>query len=107
MNLGLFPLTLPLVSRVSEMSRSLQSGGNSPQNEHGDCEVAERSSQSTWKAVWHDNKGMFLILLAEIAGSSMDAMVRFLQQGGRGMHPFQVCETEMQTLSTNRIADKH
>lgn len=50
---------------------------------------------------------MFLILLAEIAGSSMDAMVRFLQQGGRGMHPFQVRETEMQTLSTNRIADKH
>ncbi|KIN08591.1 hypothetical protein OIDMADRAFT_153070 [Oidiodendron maius Zn] len=73
----------------------MQSWRNSPQNEHGDSEVAERSSQSTWKAVWHDNKGMFLILLAEIAGSSMDAMVRFLQQGGRGMHPFQVIVARM------------
>jgi hypothetical protein len=43
------------------------------------------------KTVWQNNKGMFLILLSEIAGSSMDAIVRFLQQGGHGMHPFQVC----------------
>ena len=45
---------------------------------------------SPWKVLWQSNKGMFLILLSEIAGSSMDAIVRFLQQGGQGMHPLQV-----------------
>jgi hypothetical protein len=33
---------------------------------------------------------MLMILVSEIAGSSMDAIVRFLQQGGNNMHPFQV-----------------
>ena len=47
-------------------------------------------TQSAWRTVWQNNKGMFLILLSEIAGSSMDAIARFLQQGGHGMHPFQV-----------------
>jgi hypothetical protein len=46
---------------------------------------------------------MFLILLAEIAGSSMDAIVRFLQQGGRGMHPFQVSETGMENVEHKRL----
>ena len=45
---------------------------------------------------------MFLILLAEIAGSSMDAIVRFLQQGGRGMHPFQVSETSVENFNHKR-----
>ncbi|KAG0649054.1 putative transport [Hyphodiscus hymeniophilus] len=52
-------------------------------------------SPNAWKAVWQNNKGMFLILLSEIAGSSMDAIVRFLQQGGHGMHPFQVIFARM------------
>jgi hypothetical protein len=72
----------------------------SPQNESGRQHEEEEeeqfssagieSSPSAWKAAWQNNKGMFLILLSEIAGSSMDAIVRFLQQGGHGMHPFQV-----------------
>jgi hypothetical protein len=46
--------------------------------------------QSAWKRVWLNNKGAFLVVLASVTGSSMDAIVRFLQQGGHGMHPFQV-----------------
>jgi hypothetical protein len=46
--------------------------------------------QSRWKLVWTNNKGKFLIILAQGVGSTMDATVRFLQQGGNGMHPFQV-----------------
>jgi hypothetical protein len=48
-------------------------------------------TRSASRSVWQNNKGMFLILISEMAGSSMDAIVRFLQQGGHGMHPFQVC----------------
>jgi hypothetical protein len=46
--------------------------------------------QSGWKSAWLNNKGVFLIILAQATGSTMDAIVRFLQQGGHGMHPFQV-----------------
>lgn len=57
----------------------------------GDPEpVPTQVTQSAWKRVWTNNKGMFLVLLAEVVGSSMDATARFLQQGGHGMHPFQV-----------------
>jgi hypothetical protein len=45
---------------------------------------------SRWKSIWTNNKGVFLIILAQAVGSTMDAIVRFLQQGGHGMHPFQV-----------------
>lgn len=46
--------------------------------------------KSVWRTAWLNNKGIFLIILAQAVGSSMDAIVRFLQQGGHGMHPFQV-----------------
>ena len=46
--------------------------------------------QSPWKTIWHNNKGALLILISEVFGASMDATARFLQQGGHGMHPFQV-----------------
>jgi len=45
---------------------------------------------SQWKSIWQENKGMILILISEVAGSSMDAIARFTQQGEQGMHPFQV-----------------
>ncbi|KAN0121931.1 hypothetical protein V8E51_000257 [Hyaloscypha variabilis] len=50
---------------------------------------------SRWKAAWTHNKGIFLIILAQGVGSTMDAIVRFLQQGGHGMHPFQVIFARM------------
>ncbi|KAG2161756.1 hypothetical protein JADG_001495 [Aureobasidium aubasidani] len=37
---------------------------------------------NVFKTVWRNNKGVFLILLAQATGSTMDAIVRFLQQGG-------------------------
>jgi drug/metabolite transporter (DMT)-like permease len=50
---------------------------------------------NVFKQVWLTNKGVFLILLAQATGSTMDAIVRFLQQGGHGMHPFQVIFARM------------
>jgi hypothetical protein len=46
--------------------------------------------ENALKRVFNNNKGVFLILLAQVAGSSMDAIARFLQLSGGGMHPFQV-----------------
>jgi len=43
-----------------------------------------------WTSIWQNNRGMLMILLSEVAGSSMDAIVRFLQQGEHRIHPFQV-----------------
>jgi hypothetical protein len=59
----------------------------------GDSAHEEQESTpppSLWKVAWTKNKGIFLIILAQGVGSTMDAIVRFLQQGGHGMHPFQV-----------------
>jgi len=53
------------------------------------AEVAE-VEKSTWQATWENNKGMLFILMSEVAGSSMDAIVRFVQQGDHSMHPLQV-----------------
>ncbi|KAG9557730.1 hypothetical protein KCU71_g6305, partial [Aureobasidium melanogenum] len=56
---------------------------------------ASEPKPNVFKSVWRNNKGVFLILLAQATGSTMDAIVRFLQQGGRGMHPFQVIFARM------------
>lgn len=45
---------------------------------------------SVWKTIWKENKGALFIVISEAFGSSMDAIVRFLQQGGNSMHPLQV-----------------
>ncbi|KAG4433864.1 hypothetical protein IFR05_010650 [Cadophora sp. M221] len=47
------------------------------------------------KTIWKDNQGALYIILAQAFGSSMDAMVRFLQQGGNRMHPFQIIVARM------------
>lgn len=68
-------------------------------SQHGDhSDTAMSDSPRPWyarlqtamKSAWCGNKGIFLILLAQVAGSTMDAIARFLQQGGHGMHSFQV-----------------
>ncbi|KAG9663834.1 hypothetical protein KCU95_g19017, partial [Aureobasidium melanogenum] len=56
---------------------------------------ASQTKDNAFKSVWRNNKGVFLILLAQATGSTMDAIVRFLQQGGHGMHPFQVIFARM------------
>ncbi|KAH0387309.1 hypothetical protein KCU92_g1876, partial [Aureobasidium melanogenum] len=56
---------------------------------------ASELKPNVFKSVWRNNKGVFLILLAQATGSTMDAIVRFLQQGGHGMHPFQVIFARM------------
>jgi hypothetical protein len=58
-----------------------------------DTTAGNESQESALKRVYHNNKGVFLILLAQVAGSSMDAIARFLQLSAGGMHPFQVCYT--------------
>lgn len=64
-------------------------------------------TQNVWESAWQNNKGMFLILLSEIAGSSMDAIVRFLQQGGNGMHTFQVCNRSENLFGSLLIPTGH
>jgi len=54
-------------------------------------DIPREITNSRWQTLWKENKGVILILMAEIAGSSMDAIARFVQQGGHSMHPFQVC----------------
>jgi hypothetical protein len=49
-----------------------------------------QAQENAWRRMYRSNKGAVLILLAEAVATSMDAIVRFLQQGGGGMHPFQV-----------------
>lgn len=49
----------------------------------------------TWKSTWSNNKGLIFIVLAQAIASSMDAIVRFLQQGEHKMHPFQVCSSPL------------
>jgi hypothetical protein len=53
------------------------------------------TTPNVFKQAWRNNKGVFLILLAQATGSTMDAIVRFLQQGGHGIHPFQVIFARM------------
>jgi hypothetical protein len=67
---------------------SLQNDNNSNYGE--DASQSTALKQSAWTRVWLNNQGAFLVVLASVTGSSMDAIVRFLQQGGHGMHPFQV-----------------
>ncbi|KAH8589714.1 hypothetical protein B0O99DRAFT_655321 [Bisporella sp. PMI_857] len=42
-----------------------------------------------------ENKGVLLLLASEIFGSSMDAIARFIQQGGGRMHSFQIIFARM------------
>jgi hypothetical protein len=65
---------------------SYQSIDTSPQQE---SESTPRK-ETIWRSIWNNNKGACLILLAELAGASMDAMARYLQQGDTKFHPFQV-----------------
>jgi hypothetical protein len=61
----------------------------------GSSSNVSETKPNVLKTVWRNNKGVFLILLAQATGSTMDAIVRFLQQGGHGMHPFQVIFARM------------
>ncbi|OBT53399.1 hypothetical protein VE04_06737 [Pseudogymnoascus sp. 24MN13] len=50
---------------------------------------------ATWKSTWNNNKGLIFIIFAQAIASSMDAIVRFLQQGEHKMHPFQIIFARM------------
>jgi hypothetical protein len=54
-----------------------------------------------WRSAWNNNKGACLILLAELAGGSMDAMARYLQQGDTKFHPFQVRMSRVAAIRGN------
>lgn len=64
-------------------------------NTQPDESEPSRPKPSMWRSIWKDNKGACLILLAELAGASMDAMARYLQQGETKFHPFQVIVARM------------
>ena len=56
------------------------------------------------KAAWVRNKGLALVLLAQVFGTLMNVTTRLLEtegDGGKGMHPFQV-HTPFTTLDHRR-----
>lgn len=64
-------------NRMSEDHEAYESAGIEP-------------TPTIWRTIWKENKGALFIVISEAFGSSMDAIVRFLQQGGNSMHPLQV-----------------
>ncbi|CAG8982321.1 hypothetical protein HYALB_00005322 [Hymenoscyphus albidus] len=72
---------------------STQNNEQSPHEEGR--EESHSTTQSSWKSTWQNNKGVFLILLSVLTGASMDAMARFLQQGGHSMNTHQVIFARM------------
>ncbi|KAH6671158.1 hypothetical protein B0J14DRAFT_640165 [Halenospora varia] len=59
--------------------------------------LLEVDTPSAWKQTWLNNRGVIYITAAEAVGSSMDAIVRFLQQGGHRMHALQLVFARMST----------
>jgi hypothetical protein len=62
-------------------------------SQHEDPSVTVTLSQKIREGalkIYYNNKGICLILLAQVAGASMGAIARFLQLSGGGMHPLQV-----------------
>lgn len=72
---------------------SLRAGDVASHGVH-EADPAE-APRGTWKSTWSNNKGLIFIVLAQAIASSMDAIVRFLQQGEHKMHPFQVCSSPL------------
>lgn len=63
---------------------------------HGGGEAdSNLAPQGSWKSTWSNNKGLIFIVLAQVLASSMDAIVRFLQQGEHKMDPFQVRDSPL------------
>lgn len=55
--------------------------------------VLERSRRRRLKDFWAGNKGLMLVILAQLFGALMSVTTRLLEtdgKHGRGMHPFQV-----------------
>ncbi|KAI3399774.1 hypothetical protein diail_5570 [Diaporthe ilicicola] len=67
---------------------------DAPRVEDGD-EVAAEPDQSAWRSIWQNNKGALLILSSVVCGASMDAIARFLQQGGAGFPTLEVITFRM------------
>ncbi|RKF53949.1 putative membrane protein [Erysiphe neolycopersici] len=67
----------------------------SEQNMTRRCNKSEESDTSKWERIWLNNQGAILILIAEGISSAMDAMARYLQQGERGIHTFQIIFARM------------
>lgn len=66
-----------------------QENGHDP-HENEDEHVAVQERFRVLRNIWQNNKGALLILISELFGASMDAMARYLQQGGVHYHTLQV-----------------
>jgi hypothetical protein len=80
----------PPLFLIHQLPQKLTMSQQAENDPHPAEEYDSTPSSSRWKPVWTSNKGIFFIILAQAVGSTMDAIVRFLQQGGHGIHPFQV-----------------
>ncbi|ROV92819.1 hypothetical protein VPNG_09097 [Cytospora leucostoma] len=69
---------------------------NVSQVEDDDVSVTHHHNKpSVWRSIWENNQGALLILLSEVCSSSMDAIARFLQQGGTGFPTLQLIVARM------------
>lgn len=96
-------LLLSVVSgQNSNITRMASNNGNedAPRADEGNVPPAE-PEQSIWRSTWQNNKGALLILSSVICGASMDAIARFLQQGGAGFHTLEVCRFIVPRRSEN------
>lgn len=73
------------------MTTSHQEQSSSPHGEDGAPQPHERGFL---RSIWENNKGACLVLLAELFGSSSDAVARHLQQGPTGFHTLQVSDRQ-------------
>jgi hypothetical protein len=59
-------------------------------DDYEDAQAEAARPRSKWAFFWLRNKGMFLVLLAQMFGASMNVMTKVLEMYS-SMHPFQVC----------------
>lgn len=76
-------------STTTDMASSHRNESAASRDEEEEV-IVEVREVNMWQSIWDNNKGALLILISELFGSSMDAMARYLQQGGTRFHPFQV-----------------
>jgi hypothetical protein len=74
----------------SEVQAALAQSEPRPiEDDYDDAAVAAARPRHAWQVLWLRNKGMALVLLAQMFGASMNVMTQILEIHS-AMHPFQV-----------------
>ena len=73
----------------AEIQAALAQSEPRPIHDHDDVAAAAARPRHAWQVLWLRNKGMALVLLAQMFGASMNVMTQILEIHS-AMHPFQV-----------------